>query len=124
MPNIDIEISSRKGAILEKQIQDFCDHQKRVTCKGLSKRPIFLGKYLECMLKKRDKTQRMQLFFCAIALFKKVGVLDISSQKIIDGKRCFEFLGVSKCGQEFGIHIREETIEKDKKLFLISTFSA
>ncbi len=119
---VDIEISPHKWALLQKQIQYFCDHQKRVICKWLSKRPVFLEKYIEYNQDKRDKTRRMQFFFCAIDLLKQVRIIDITSHKTINGKKCFEFLWKSKCGQEFGVHIREETIDKDKKLFLISTF--
>ena len=59
------------------------------------------------MNERRDKTRRMQFFFCAIELLK---IETIHTEKILYGKRCFEFLGVSSDVQEFGVHIREEVV--------------
>ena len=60
----------------------------------------------------------MQFFFPAIELLRTGVEYTLEN---IDGKNCFQFLGVTK-EYTFGVHIREEIIGKDKKLFLISTF--
>jgi hypothetical protein len=45
-----------------------------------------------------------------------------NNKRKVKGCNEYEFKGITPCGVEIGVHIREEKEEKDSKLFLISTF--
>lgn len=62
----------------------------------------------------------MPFYFAAMELLK---VSTEHNVKHIDGKLCYEFRGETLGGEIFGVHIREEYSGKDRKLYLISTFS-
>ena len=51
----------------------------------------------------------MRLFFCAFSLIKEATREDCTDYgKKIEGKSCFELIGMTKDGVVFCVHIREE----------------
>ncbi|MGR3218426.1 MAG: hypothetical protein ACUZ8H_01230 [Candidatus Anammoxibacter sp.] len=116
------EASRKQGTSLRREIEECISRKKKVFCKGLNKRPVFLIKYLEATNNRRDKTRRRQLFFAGLKLIVKVKKTDlISKQKTQLGISC-GFKGITPNGVIVNVHIREESTVKDKKLFLVSTF--
>ncbi len=70
-----------------------------------------------------DKNLRLSYFFAAMELLKVASSQDLSAKdKIINGKKCYEFLWITPNNSIFCVHIREEVSRKDRKLYLISTF--
>ncbi len=96
---VTTEVSSRKWKILENQIETYCTQQKKIICKWLDRRSVFLDMFLECSLSRKDKNHRMQFFFCAIELLRTA---TIYHTQILQRRRCFEFQGVTPNGKEFG----------------------
>ena len=86
---VNTEAPARERKILEEQISTYCHQKKKIICKSLGRRPIFLDRYLECTLNRKDKNKRMPFFFAAVELLKASTEY---IEKQIDGKICFEFL--------------------------------
>lgn len=103
-----------KKAYLEKMIRDYVyKHQKIITfCFG-KKRPLYLTKYIEATKNRSDATKRLQLF-------KKI-LIDIgtATPEMVNKKSATEYEIQFPL---YAAHIREEIVQKDKILFLISTF--
>ncbi len=123
MRKINTESSLYNRTKLRSAIDEKCRKTKKVLCRALNSRPIFLDKYLECLQWKKDQTNRMRLFFCALSLIKEATREDCTDyDKSIEGKSCFELIGMTKDGVIFCVHIREEISGWNKKLYLISCF--
>lgn len=112
------EISTQKGARLEKLVQVFLQANSKIKCRSLGYRPVFLTKYLASVNSRPDKTRRKQAFFAGIELVRRANFefAAVATQ--------FELKGLTPRGQIVGVHIREEydAERHDRKLFLISTF--
>lgn len=108
-----------KKSYLEKEIDWFIRKYPKIIsfCFG-KKRPIFLSKYLVANSTRPDGTRRLQLFYEAIDRIKCTHLTEIHRHS----ENEFEILGITKLGKEYAIHIREEILRKDRRLYLISTF--
>lgn len=116
------EISIKSGVSLSRDIEKLIKQKKRVLCKGLGRRPIFLSKYLVIVSKRRDKTRRKQKLFTALELIGKVKKEDITSIKKTHFGISYEFKGITPKGVEVTIHISDELRGNDRMLFLTSTY--
>ncbi len=103
-----------KKSHLEKIIYAYIDkHQKIITfCFG-KKRPLYFTKYIDANKSRTDGTKRLWLF----ELFLKDIWTADSSMVHRHSENEYEIRF-----SHYVAHIREETIQKDKILFLISTF--
>ncbi len=112
-------LSTYKKSHLEKIIALYIAQNPKIVtfCFG-KKRPIFLSKYLEVNRDRTDGTRRLRFFDAAIRYLKNAQPKDVSSYSSTE----FEIIWITRSGEKFAMHIREESIQKDKKLFLISTF--
>ena len=108
------EVSQKQGASLNKEIEGCISRKKKVFCKGLNKRPIFLTKYLEATNNRRDKTRRKRLFFAGLELVVKVRKSDLISKQKNQLGMAYGFKGITPSGDVVNVHIREESIGKDK----------
>ncbi len=113
--------STKKGPSLNKEIEDLISRKKKIICKALNRRPVFFDKYIETTKKRRDKTRRKQKLPPALELIAKARKGDIRSRVSQKGM-CYEIKGVTGNGIEITVHIREEIVNKNKMLYLISTF--
>lgn len=83
-----------------------------------NKRPVFLEKYLESTVDRTDGTYRMRYFAPAIELLRNALENDIIKYSETE----YEILGSCPNADIVAVHIREETEQKDRRLYLISTF--
>lgn len=83
-----------------------------------NKRPVFLNKYLESTLDRTDGTFRMRYFAPALDLLKWAQANDIIKHSDTE----YEILGICPNWYITAVHVREEIEQKDRKLYLISTF--
>jgi hypothetical protein len=112
-------LSTYKKSYLEKEIDGFIQKYPKIIsfCFG-KKRPIFLDKYILANATRPDGTRRLQLFYEAIDRIKCANLKEIHRHS----ENEFEILGTKKTGKEYAIHIREDILRKDRRLYLISTF--
>ena len=123
MLKLKTEISVKTGIALNCEIESYIQAKKKLPCKGLNRRPIFLDKYLEATKGRIDKTRRRQKFWPGLELIRRAKPEDMSNRiKEPTGELSFEFIGETPSGELVGVHIREVVEGKDKKLYLISTF--
>lgn len=121
MTCISSTISTRKGIILKKSIEEYIRaHPKIVSFVFGKKRLIFLGKYIECTENRKDRNRRMQFFTAGIELLKSKNIS--SYEKIIEKQKYIECTSETADGFLFAVHIREEIENGDRRLYLISTF--
>ena len=83
-----------------------------------NKRPVFLSKYLESTVNRADGTHRMRYFAPAIELLRNALESDIIKYSETE----YEILGSCPNTDIIAVHIREEIEQKDRRLYLISTF--
>lgn len=81
---------------------------------------IFLDKYFHATNNRPDRRERFQLLFPAIELLKEAWIW--VEQKKIDHYTCYEVEGMTHDETIFRVHIREEILQKDRRLYLISTY--
>lgn len=112
--------NSIKGNLqfIKKQISKNIQSQKFIRNK-LLKRKIFLTKFLEITLTRKDAKKRLSLFDCGLDIIKNSHNV---TQVLKRGKNCYEIIGFNKKSECIVVHVREDIEEKDKKLFLISIF--
>ena len=124
LPRLDIEILNLKSKALSNRIQRYIDSHKKVICKWLNRRPIFIDEYLFFTesRKSSDKNHRKQSFFAWIDLIKKVTKEDLTNKREQWGKMNYEFKWLTPRGNLVSVHIVEFSNGKDKKLKLMSTF--
>ena len=118
------EISSLRWKWLEKIIMQFLKSNKKIICKWLNKRPVFIDEYLFFTSSRNsaDKNHRKQAFFSWIELLKVVKKGNITNIKITWWKKSYEFKWITPKWNLVWVHILEFTTKKDRKLKLISTF--
>jgi hypothetical protein len=115
--------SPKKGVSLDNEIKDITNkNNNKVICKALNQRPVFLNRYLEASNNRKDKTRRKRLFQVAIELIKRATEDDITSKQKEQFGIGYSLKGLLLNGMILNVHIREESDNKDKRLFLISTF--
>ena len=83
------------------------------------RRKVRLEKYISANDSRKDARIRYSAFFSGMEILQKSKDY---TRKIIDGFVCYEFQGLAKNGEIVSVHLREEEFQKDKILFLISTF--
>lgn len=111
-------ISTLPKAVIEKEFYEFLNKYKKIYSRHLG-RSIHLDKLPEAITKRRDSFKRLQCFQPAIDILRRSKKW---TTKNIDGYKCIEINGLSQDGQTVKIHLREESLKGDKKLFLISFF--
>jgi hypothetical protein len=116
------KIQNKKASEITEIVQKFILSQKRVFCFFLGKkRPVFLEKYLDATQNKTDRTLRLRLFFLWLELIKSA---DSYTQKNEKWGISYELRRRISEKDTLVVHIREELEQKDKKLFLISTYES
>jgi hypothetical protein len=112
-------IQNKSLPSLKKDLQNLLNSHKYIYCKAL-RRKIFLDKLPEVIIKRLDARRRLQCFFIAIDVIKNSqNYMEREKDKQIE----FEFFGFSAENKKVFIHIREEKdAQKNKRLFLVSTF--
>ncbi len=109
----------KNTATLKKYLNDFLEIHSYIKCKGLKGRRVFLDKLPEVITKRKDARNRLECFLVGIDILKKSAHVQ---QRNYNGFKEYEFIGLSAEGKKVFIHLREEAIKKDKKLFLVSTY--
>lgn len=113
-----VSISKRTTSENKKIVKNYLKKHKTFKC-GVLRRKIFLEKFYKVNEKRKSASIRFQSFFAGLDILRKARKY---TKKIIDGYTCFEIIGYAKNEEIVSIHLREETYQKDKKLFLLSTF--
>lgn len=121
---VNVEISNLRWKSLEKIIRNYLKSNKKVYCKWLNKRPIFIDEYLYFIDSRNswDKNHRKKAFFAWIYLIKNVQKENITNTKKNWWKISYEFKWITPNWNLIWVHIVEFITKKDKKLKLISTF--
>ena len=123
MLKLKTEISPKCGDALYRDIKVYIQKKPTIICKGLNRRRVLLIKYLDATHGRIDKTRRRQKFRAGVELIQKATATDMTNQIIEpSGDRAFEFKGTTPSGKIVTVHIREEIEDKDRRLYLISTF--
>ncbi len=123
MIKLTTDISIKQGVTLNRDIREYVERRPKVMCKGLNGRPVFLTKYLVTTKGRLDKNRRRQRFFAGLDLLRKIRWEDTTDQiQEPLGNASFEFKGITPKGETVGVHVREETEGKNRRLYLISTF--
>lgn len=117
-------ILTEKGKSLEQVIGQYIDKLNgKILFRGLGKkRPVFLSKYIEATKNRTDPTRRFRCFPAALEIIKKVKEHDLIAKKRTHLGVSYEFQASTKDGTIVKVHIREEVVENNRRLFLISTF--
>lgn len=103
---------------LKKRIIRYIEKHSLRRCSAL-RRKVRMDKYIDANNFRIDAKIRYSAFFSGIDILQKSKKY---TKKIIDGYVCFEITGYAKNNEIVTLHLREESIDKDKILFLISTF--
>ena len=114
------KIESKGLAILRKDLDVYLQGHEFIYAKSL-KRKVFLSKLPDALLKrKKTLKKRLQCFITACDILRHSD----TNEMRLNGKKEKEYSvdGISACGRKVGIHLREEHIGKDKKLFFVSCF--
>lgn len=94
-----------------------CLIRKRPSIKSrLLKRKIYLDKFIECTINRKDAKQRLGLFEIGIDVIRNSSDINQYNDKE------YAFTGKMLDGKIIEVHIREEINQKDKQLKLISIF--
>lgn len=111
-------LNEPKAALLKK-IEDHINQSHQAYCR-FAKRNCKLERFAESNKMRKNGRQRLSSFFVALDILKH----QTESQKIVDekGYTCFNIRGYDKNGILIEVHIREEIIQKDRILFLVSSF--
>ncbi len=122
--NLKTEISNLRWKALEKIISEFLQCNKKIFCKWLNKRPVFIDEYLYFTNSRNssDKNHRKMSFFSWIELMKIVKKENITNIKKVWWKISYEFKWYTPKWNLIWVHILEFSNKKDKKLKLVSTF--
>ena len=121
MTRVSSTISVRKGTPLKRSIEEYIRSHPKIVSFGFGKkRLIFLTKYLECIENRKDRNRRMQFFTAGVELLRSKNIS--SYEKIIEKQKCIECSSETADGYLFGLHVREEITDGDRRLYLISTF--
>jgi hypothetical protein len=105
---------------LRSDLQVFLERKKKIYCKAL-KRPVYLSKLPEVITgRKKDRKRRLQSFNVAVDILRNEKNYTKSE---IDGCTRFEICGCDADGRTVKVHLREERIQNDKRLFFVSCFS-
>jgi hypothetical protein len=111
-------ISNQTKQQLKARIEEYISRHPVRRCKAL-KRNVQLSKYIAATNTRADAVLRYRSFFCAMQIIAKASDC---KEKMINGFKCFEIQGRAQGGEVVTIHMREEVHDKDKILYLISTF--
>jgi len=113
-----VSLSYRTTSENKKKVKKYISFHKNHKC-GILKRKVSLEKYFESNEKREDASVRFASFIVGLDILRS----SKECTKIIkNGYICFEISGISKNKELVMVHLREEIINKDRILFLISTF--
>lgn len=119
--NLKTEISNLRWKSLEKRIKTFLDSNKKIICKWLNRRSVFVDDYLKNISLRNDWHNRMKAFFSSIELIKKAKIIT-DSQRIWRKLFSYEFKWLTPKWNLVWVHIKESIDWKNKTLILISNF--
>ncbi len=115
------EISNLKWKTLEKIIKSYLNKNKKIFCKWINKRPVFINDFLNITLKRNDWNNRMRAFTPSIELIKKSKIIT-NIQKNWNNLFSYEFKWKTPKWYLVWVHIKEIKVWKNKILKLISIF--
>jgi hypothetical protein len=119
MLKIQSRINHKKWIALARNIESFISSRKKVFTYITDKKcPVYLERYIPAQNKRRDKTQRYACFFAGLDIIRKASVWDVVCRQGTE----WEILWMTPEKEIIAVHIREERIQNDRVLFLISTF--
>lgn len=118
---LNIEISNLRWKALEKLIKKYLISNKKIYCKWLNKRPVFIDNYLEITISRNDWHNRMRAFSSSIELIKSAKKIT-DSQSIWNNLFSYEFKWVTPKWNLVWVHIKEFNDWKNKILRIISNF--
>ena len=103
---------------LKGDLYQFLIDNQKIYCSAL-KRPVFLSKLPDVILRRKSTVKkRLECFIVAIDILRHDKVCKQNSSN----KQEFALLGSDCNGVLVEIHLREESSDKDKKLFFVSCF--
>lgn len=116
------KIESKGLAILRKDLDIYLQDHDFIYAKSL-KRKVFLTKLPDAIvMRKKTLKKRLQCFIVACDILRHA---DSYTMRVhLKKQKEFSIEGVSACGRKVGVHLREESVSKDKKLFFVSCFFA
>jgi hypothetical protein len=101
------------------RVEEFIESNSSVNCKKLKGRKVQLSKYIEATVQRKDATSRLRTFFVAIEIIKKSHIVTCRTH---NKNKEYELVGFDKAQTEVRVHVREETTNSNKELYLISSF--
>ena len=110
------KISTSNLAQLKCNLDAVLQRRKNVYCKAL-KRPVSLQKLPQVITERKDAKRRLQAFEVAIDILRNEVEYKAS---VIKGYACFEVTGYDASSTKVMVHLREEYVQKDRVLFLVS----
>lgn len=115
-----ITIDRKNAHTLRKYLDDFLDNKKYIVCKALRNRKVFLSELPEAITERGDSTRRLRCFFAGLDILRRSHDFEL---RVKGGKNEYEIRGLAAGGEKVLIHLKEEMRrDKNKKLYLISTF--
>jgi hypothetical protein len=114
------KIESKGLAVLRKDLDVYLRGHDFIYAKSL-KRKVFLSKLPDAILmRKKTLKKRLQCFIvaCDIVRHADTNEMRLNAKK----EKEYSIEGMSACGRSVGVHLREEFVGKDKKLFFVSCF--
>ena len=109
-----ISINNRRR--LTADLSEFLSKKKKVRCKALG-RFVSLEKLPEVITNRYDAKRRLQAFMVAIDILQHSSSCIAMERR---GKQCFELRGCDIEGCVVIVHLREETIHRNRILFFVS----
>jgi len=115
------EVLNRKWKSLEKEISIFINKNKKIICKWLNKRKLYISDFLISNRIRKDKNNRLLCFYTAIELIKKAEHTT-NRQILWKNLYSYEFKWITNKNNIIWVHIKEFKEWKDKILKLTSIF--
>ena len=112
------KISRGSTSQLLQELEQFLAQKHKVYCRYL-RRPVFLTKLPNAISKRRDARRRLQAFRVALDITQHAYTGKVMK---IDGDICHELRGKDAEGKTVIVHLREEKVNSDQKVFFVSCF--
>lgn len=112
-------LEKKSTATLKRYLGVFLKKTTFVRCKALGNRKVFLAKLPHAILTRRDVGERLRSFWVGLDILRHSLYI---KHRFCRGKDEYEIEGFSAENKRIYVHLREEIIQKDRKLFFISTY--
>ena len=121
---LSYEISNLGNKTLKDEIEKYTKKHKKIFCKWLNRRPVFIENFLEYSQERwgSDENHRRKAFFPAMELLHLAEVENLTNKVQEGWCTAYEFKWVTPKWRLVWVHIKDFTEAWDKILRLISIF--